>query len=139
MPHYQLRYRVQTCLRKEQNVSIASGAHTVRLLFAEREAVRGAGIIAELEIEAQNNREAQLVAAESAIPPVLDALSFSTGTPLLLESCETVLKNEARSELRKLIYVGKRSAPVSVELSDEDLVGASVLLTSPAEQEIALL
>jgi hypothetical protein len=53
------------------------------------------------DIEAQNNREAQSKAASELLPPILDALSFATRTPLLLIECELILKDETGNKLRK--------------------------------------
>lgn len=138
MPTYLLRYRVQTCLQKDRNISITREPHTVNLLFAERNAAREASVIAELEIEAQNNREAQMVAAGSVIPPVLDALSFSTGTPLLLEDCELVLKNEAGASERRMIYARRRNVPAPVDLSEEEIASAEKLLVTAEDHSLAL-
>ncbi len=53
------------------------------------------------------------------LPPVLDALAFATGTPLLLAECELILKDETGSRPRRAIYVGHKKTPSRIELSVE--------------------
>jgi hypothetical protein len=137
MSHYLLRYRVQTCLSKDKDVDITYSGHTVGFLFSKKRA-QESSVIAQLEIDAKDSREAHLKAAASIIPQALDALSFSTGTPLLLEHCELVLKDEAGTKARKVIFIGKRSTPASVKLGDESISDAQKLLDSAGLQSVPL-
>lgn len=118
MSCYRLQYLVETCLGRRDDLAFQFKQHTVTFLFSKK-ASADKYVSACVEVYANNNRDAQLVAASIILPPLLDALSFSSNTPLLLGACTLVLKNEAPNATRKAIYVGQAKEPQSVEVTPE--------------------
>jgi hypothetical protein len=127
VPHYLLRYRVQTCLTQKKDVELTLEGHRALFLFSQK-VPQDTAVLVQIELDTANNREAQTLAASFVLPQILDSLSFSTGTPLLLQNCELVLKDETGSQKRKVIYVAKRSTPSAVELNAESHAEAQKLL-----------
>jgi hypothetical protein len=116
MPPYQLRFRIETCLAHNADVIIEFSGHRTAFLFSAK-APGDNQVIARLEVDAVNNREAWAKASGTVLPPILDALSFSTGTPLLLRDCELVLKAQPGDEKRRALYVGHKNEPTRVVLT----------------------
>ena len=87
MPRYLLRYRVQTCLTEKKDVDLTLDGHRAVFLFGQK-LPHDTAVLVQIELDAANNREAQTLAASFVLPQILDSLSFSTGTPLLLQNCE---------------------------------------------------
>jgi hypothetical protein len=137
MPRYLLRYKVQTCLTRTENLELTLDGHTVVFLFGKKGASDSA-VAVQIEIESANNREAQNLAASVFLPQVLDCLSFSTGTPLLLEHCEYVLKDEARSPKRRIVHVTRRNTPSPVEINAESHAEAQMLLDRRRDLRLSL-
>lgn len=117
MPFYLLRFTVETCLVRATDWSVTVDDIEVKFLFSKKDP-SDPYVRVQTEIEAANNREAQTRVSTSIIPPILDALAFATGTPLLLVECELILKAEGGSERRRAIYVGHRKVPTGVALTD---------------------
>jgi hypothetical protein len=127
VPRYLLRYRVQTCLTRNEDVELTFNGHRAVFLFGQKSA-NDTAVLVQIELDSTNNREAQILAASFLLPQILDSLSFSTGTPLLLEHCELVLKDETGSHRRRVIHVAKRNVPSPVELNPESHLEAQALL-----------
>lgn len=113
MSLYLLRFKVETCLTKKEDLAVEFGGSHPVFLFSQKTA-DDKHVIAQVEMEAPNNRDAWTEVASSLLPPIIDSLSFATGTPLLLRDCELILKNESGSATRRAIYVGHRHVPESV-------------------------
>src|SRR6266478_1271565 len=107
MPQYLLRFRVESCLTRLQDLTVSYGEHHITFLFSQKRP-EDTHVYVRVSLEAANNRLAQEIASSKIVPPVLDALSFSTGTPLLLGECDLILKDEAGSQTRRAIYVSNR-------------------------------
>jgi len=137
MPKYLLQYRVQTCLTSKTNVDLSFEGHKATFLFSQKQA-NNTTVLVQMELDSANNRDAQSLAASFFLPQILDSLSFSTGTPLLLEQCELVLKDEAGSQKRRVIHVAKRNVPSPVELNDESCAEAQTLLGRNEDLSLSL-
>jgi hypothetical protein len=96
MPAYRLQFTVESCLIYDSDITVPHDGMDVTFLFSKRQA-NDKYVRAQTDVEAPNNREAQTSAASNLLPPVLDALSFATGTPLFLIECELILKDETGS------------------------------------------
>lgn len=127
MPLYLLRFKVNTCLTANQDLTVDFRENSPVFLFSKKRASDDC-VIAQLNLEAKNNREAWGQAAESLLPPILDALSFATGTPLLLRDCELILKDEAGDASRKALHIGHRHTPVNVPLRNEQVIEMKQIL-----------
>jgi hypothetical protein len=93
MPTYLLQFTVESCLTKTMDATIPHNGADVTLLFSQRKS-NDKYVRAQTKLEAVNNREAQAKASTDILPPILDALAYTTGTPLLLIECELILKDE---------------------------------------------
>jgi len=93
MPLYLLRFKVETCLKHEKDLTVPYGGVQSSFLFS-RQAEEDGHVSVQLELAAANYEEPWGGAAGTLLPPVLDALSFAAGTPLLLRDLELVLKHE---------------------------------------------
>lgn len=137
MPFYFLHYKVETCLNRANDLSLGFRGRTIVFRFHSR--ARGdRSVLAQVELEANNYRDAQEVASSVLLPPILDAFSFATGTPLLLGECELVLKDEAGSATRRAVYVGHKKTPTPVELTENALAETERILESAQGPRIAL-
>jgi len=127
MPVYHLQFTAESCLTKATDTTVRHEGTDVKFLFSKKEA-GDKYVRVQTEIEAANNREAQARASTSLLPPILDALAFTTGTPLLLVECELILKDETGSLSRRAIYVGHKKTPTKIDLSDEAVAEATKVL-----------
>lgn len=127
MPTYLLQFTVESCLTKTTDVTITHDGADVTFLFSQRQA-NDKYLRARTKLEAANNREAQAKAATDVLPPILDALAYTTGTPLLLIECELILKDENGNAARHAIYVGHKASPTKIDLTDEALSEAAKVL-----------
>ena len=129
MPRYLLRFKVETCLAYDQDLTVDFEGHQPSILFSEK-TPEEKYVITQVELEAANNREAWDAAASTLLPPILDALSFATGTPLLLRDCELVLKGEDGSNTRRALYVGHRHVPSIAQLRTIEIEEAKQILAA---------
>jgi hypothetical protein len=136
MPKYLLQYRVQTCLTQKHDVALSFDGQQATFLFSQKGNDTTVGV--QIELQSTNNRDAQALAASFFLPQILDSLSFSTGTPLLLEQCELVLKDETGSQKRRVIHVTKRNVPSPVEANDECCAEAQALLGKNEDLSLSL-
>ena len=87
MPTYLLQFTVESCLTKATDVTIKRDGVDVMFLFSKRQ-TDDKYVRAQTKLEAVNKRDAQAKASTDVLPPLLDALTYTTGTPLLLVECE---------------------------------------------------
>jgi hypothetical protein len=128
MPNYRLRFTAESSLTNDSDVTLSHEGIQFRFLFSVRKP--DGYLRVELEIEAGNNRDAQNIANADLLPRALDALSFSTGTPLLVKECELILKDQTGSDLRQAIYVSHKKQPTKIALSRGALEEAQQLMRS---------
>jgi len=127
MPTYLLQFTVESCLTKPTDVTINRDGVGVTFLFSKRQ-TNDKYVRAQTKLEAVNNREAQVKASTDVLPPLLDALTYTTGTPLLLVECELILKDEHGNVTRRAIYVGHKASPTKVALTDGAVTEAAKVL-----------
>lgn len=138
MPLYRLRYRVDTSLTSDSDFDLKTDQFTIKFLFSDR-ARDSRSIGAVLDIEAPNHNEAALVASGVALPPALDALSLATGSPSLLRECELILKREPGSSTRRGRYVGQRTAPNLLNMTEGSRELSQRLLNAQPRPELPML
>jgi hypothetical protein len=129
MPLYLLRFKIETCLTHDQDLTVDFGGHQPVFLFSEKTPPDGQ-VIAQVEMDADSSEAAWNEAASGLLPQILDAISFATGTPLLLRDCELVLKDEAGSKKRRALYVGHSHVPSLVPLQQDAFDEAKKILAS---------
>jgi hypothetical protein len=137
MPSYLLRFSVDTSLTKGEDLTLTFETNSATFSFSQK-AKDTKSVAVEITIEAKNNRYAQSVASTVIVPPMLDALSYATGTPLLLRECELILKDEAGSATRRAIYVGRRLSPSQVRLSEEAIRETEKILSNGDDLRLPL-
>jgi len=128
MPRYLLRFRVVSCLTYNQDLKVSYGEHQTTFLFSKKRPEDN-HVCIQVDLQATNNRLAQQIASSKIVPPILDALSFSTGTPLLLRECDLILKDEAGAQVRHAIYVESRQKPRRVPLTPDAVQDVSRILS----------
>jgi hypothetical protein len=127
MPLYRVQFTTESCLTNNADITFPHKGTEVRFLFSKRGA-DDTHVRVQADVEAQNNRDAQSKAATEILPPVLDALSFATRTPLLLIECELILKDETGNKLRRAIFVGQKKMQTKIALHNEAVSEAIKLL-----------
>lgn len=127
MPTYLLQFTVESCLTKTTDVTINRDGVDVTFLFSKRQ-TNDKYVRAQTKLEAANNREAQGKASTDVLPPLLDALTYTTGTPLLLVECDLILKDEHGNVPRRVIYVGHKASPTKIALTDEAVAEVAKVL-----------
>ena len=118
MPLYRVQFTAESCLTNDTDITVPYKGIEVRFLFSKRGA-DDRYVRVQADLEAQNNREAQSRATKELFPPVLDALSFATRTPLLLIECELILKDETGNKLRRAVFVGQKKIPTKIPLHSD--------------------
>src|ERR1700722_10665147 len=136
MPSYRIRYVCQTSLRSDKDLAFEyRGCRTV-FLFSRK-------IIAEntvhvyVEIEGENFADAD-IRAHSFLPPVLDAVSFSTGTPLLVLHWDLITKDESGCKTRRAIWCQKTETPIPIQIEQDAIDEARKILAQDAEPTLNL-
>jgi len=137
MSRYLLRFKVETCLTHEKDLTVEFGGHKSVLLFSKRTSDDGY-VVAQIELEATNNEKAWVLVASNLLPPILDALSFATGTPLLLRDCELILKDEAGSAKRRVLYIGHRHVPSRAHLRNVEIEEMKTILAAGEDLRLPL-
>ena len=121
MPRYQLKYRIKTPLNNRRDIVLSYGRYDVCFLFANKQA-DDRDVFTTVEIEAENNLQAHMLAMGHIIPHVLDAFSFTARSPMLLGEREMTLKAEQGQETRRGFCVLERKnaqpAPLDEEAAD---------------------
>lgn len=118
MPTYRFRYVCESSLIFEHDVPFESSGQEVVFLSSEqntRNTVR-----ARVDVKGQNYREAN-VNAQSVVQPVLDAVSFSTGTPLLVQHWDFVIKSEPGSATRTALWCDFRKEPAPHPVTRDEI------------------
>jgi hypothetical protein len=133
MPTYRIEFSLQTSLQFDKDVILEHQGHSVTFLLP---ATGNARI--RVDIDGANNQQAQLRASSAIIPPVLDALAFSTGTPLLLMHCCLVLKSEAGSSRRRLIYCENVRQSLPARLTNNAVEDAQRILSTENGPDLPL-
>ncbi len=118
-------------------LAIDFAGHRPVFLFTEK-APNDGQVIVRTEVDADNNREGWTKAAGTVLPPILDAISFSTGTPLLLRDCELLLKAEPGESKRRALYVGHRHLQSHAALKPIEIEEAKKILAAGDELRLAL-
>ncbi len=130
MPAYRIRYVCDASLQFQEDVSFESKGKKVLFLFSQRGEENTTHV--RVEIEAANYREAD-AAAQGVLQPVLDAVSFSTGTPLLARHWDFILKGEAGSKTRRAIWCELRKEPTPHRLTERAIDEAQRILAQTGE------
>lgn len=130
MPAYRIRYVCDTSLQFQKDVSFESKAQKVLFLFSQRGEESTARV--RVDVEAGNYREAD-VTAQGVLQPVLDAVSFSTGTPRLARHWDFILKGEAGSKTRKAIWCEFRKEPAPHRLTERAIDKVQQILVQTEE------
>lgn len=99
-------------------VSFESSGQEVVFLSSEQNT--GNTVRARVDVEGQNYRGAN-VTAQSVIQPVLDAVSFSTGTALLVQHWDFVIKSEPSSATRTALWCDLRKEPAPRPLTRDEI------------------
>ena len=121
----------------QKDLTVKFGGHKSILLFSKKTSDDG-HVIAQIEVEANNNEQAWVVVASNFLPPILDALSFATGTPLLLRDCELILKDEAGKPKRRVLYIGHRHVPSVAHLQDVEIEEMKTILATGDDLRLPL-
>jgi len=137
MPQYLIDFKLETCLSRDQDLEFEFRGHQSKLLFSKKTPT-DKYLIARIEVSATDNRVAWRVAASTLVPPILDALSFATGTPLLLRDCELVLKDQAGLDRRRALYIGHRHVPSIRELRTAEIDEANKILEGAEDLRLPL-
>lgn len=137
MPHYLFRFKVDCCLTNESDLTFGVGGQQVSLLFSKRKST-DKQIFAELKLDAVNAGEAWDVCATTVLPKLLDALSFATGTPLLLRDAEFVLKDETGQTSRRMLYMGEKHLPHQVTMKKVDIDDTNEILAASTDRSLPL-
>jgi hypothetical protein len=97
MPGYRVRYVCETSLKFDNDVALKSRGSTILFLFSQKRPEEHSVHLL-VDVEGANYRDAD-VKAQSILQPGLDALAFSTGSPLLVLHWDFILKDEEESNL----------------------------------------
>jgi hypothetical protein len=126
MRAYRIRYVCETALQSENDVTFQSGGRAITFLFSEK---RNEGSLAHVRLEAEtpDYRQADVI-AQSILQPVLDALSCTTGSPLLAQHWDLIIKSEAGSRTRRALWCEKRKQPAPVRLTQRTMEDAQKIL-----------
>ena len=106
MNSYLIQYVVETSLHHTGDVGFDYEGNTFFFLFSQKQQ-QERNLRVRTFLRGSTAGRAQLSGAISLLPPILDALSFATGTPLILRHCEIILKDETGSQVRKAIFIGE--------------------------------
>lgn len=136
MAAYSIRYVCESTLISSEDIALEFEGHTARFSFPPELTERGE-LYATLEVEAEGWKEADLK-AQGTLQPIADALSFTTGQPLLVANWDFIRKDERGSESRKAIWCDKSAVPNHFVLSKELAAEAQELIQRNAGQEVDL-
>ena len=116
MPVYRMRYVCETSLQFAQDLSLNYRGKALLFLFSKKKASDNEVHLV-LDIESTSFQDAD-VEAQRFLQPSLDALSFSTGTPLLVLHWDFITKDETGSTTRRAIWCEKRTENAPLFLTD---------------------
>ena len=127
MGKYQLKFPIETNLVRESDLEVNVDGSRATLLFSDRgDGSKTVDLLC--EVEADNCWEAHEIASNSLVHLILDAISFSTGAPLLAGRCRETLKSEAGQESRKLFFIGENRKFNPTTLTESAISEASSIL-----------
>jgi len=125
---YRIRYVCDSSLRFERDVTFDSRGRAVTILFSAP--ITESKLHVVVDAESENCAEAVL-AAQGSAQPVLDALSFVSGTPLLLRHWDFVLKGQSGSRTRQAIWCNFAEEPSPRQLAASETDEAQRILNQP--------
>jgi len=128
MALYSTRYVCETSLFSEEDMALDFEGHCATFSFPLEQRVEHKAHVT-VEIEARNWREANLN-AQQILQPVIDALAFTTGQPLLLIDWDFILKDELGSETRNALWRKKTVHPFYFSLNTHLVEEAQQVLNS---------
>lgn len=115
MATYLFRYVCETALQSEKDASFEYEGHSVVFAFSQQESGKSRCHVS-VEVEAADWTEGES-RAQSFVQPVLDAVAFATGSPLLLQHWDFILKDENGST-RRALWCEKTGRPVRFQLAE---------------------
>jgi hypothetical protein len=136
MAAYRLRYVCETSLLFGEDVSLTVRGKNIHFLFSQKQPTENSVCIL-VDAEAEHYQQADLK-AQSILQPALDALSFSTGSPLLLEQWDFIIKEETGSKARRAIWCKKRREPAPLRLIPRAVDEAQKMLAEGGESGLEL-
>jgi len=136
MPRYRFRYVCETSLQSEKEIPFDYKGQRIVFSFSEKEN-RDNAARASIEVEAANWKEAD-PRAQSILQPVLDAIAFATGSPLLLLYWDFVLKDEAGSRAREALWFEATKRPARFQLEQSEVDAAQTILSRDGDPQLAL-
>lgn len=136
MPLYSIRYVCEGSLTSQKGLSLHFGECELRFDFPAS-ASEGDRFRVTLEAEGTGWEDAN-INAQKILQPCLDALSFSTGQPLLLLFWELILKDETGAEDRRALCFEATEHPAYFELNETVLGEAQAILNGEQEPAIDL-
>jgi hypothetical protein len=136
MALYSIRYVCEGSLTSKKGLSLSFEEREVRFDLSAPGS-EGHRLRVTLEVEGTAWQDAD-INAQKIIQPCLDALSFSTGQPLLLLYWELILKDESGSESRKALCFEASEHPAHFELNETVLGEAQAILNREPEPVIDL-
>ena len=136
MPNYRIRYVCETSLQFHKDVFLESRAGQILFLFSQRRDTENFVRVL-VDVEGANYREGD-VEAQSILQPAMDALSFSTGSPLLLLHWDFIIKGETGSKTRTAIWCEKLAEPAPLRLTERAIGEAQQILKEEGESGLEL-
>lgn len=137
MARYLLRFRVETCLKHKADLTLSHAGETAVFLFSTQ-SLDNRHVIVQVELDAKKYDDAWGTAAGVVLPPVLDALSFATGTPLLLRDLELALKEESGKPERRGLFVGHIRFASAVPLEELEIQEVNKILSAGEDLRLPL-
>jgi len=136
MPFYRLWYSVEAPLQYDSDFSLDVSGHKAHFLFSKQ--TQKGTVSVRIDVEGDDARQAEEKASGNFLPRVLDALSFSVGTPLLLHECYLILKREPGSENRRGLFANVSQVSSFVYLWPGHLEDAQRVLANEREHGLPL-
>lgn len=136
MPTYRIRYVCETSLQFYKDISVESRGGTILFLFSQKKDTDNTVRLL-VDVEGMNYREAD-IEVQSILQPAMDALSFSTGSPLLLLHWDFIVKGEGGSKARRAIWCDKRAEPAPLRLTEKSIEEAQQILKVEEESGLEL-
>jgi hypothetical protein len=136
MPGYRVRYVCETSLKFDNDVALKSRGSTILFLFSQKRPEEKSVHLL-VDVEGANYRDAD-VKAQSILQPGLDALAFSTGSPLLVLHWDFILKDETGSKTRRAIWCEKTREPAPKILTERAIAESQQILEDEEESSLEL-
>jgi hypothetical protein len=136
MPTYQIRYVCETSLQFTRDVPLKYRGKTILFLFSQKARTENTVRVL-VDVEGTSYQDADMK-AQSVLQPVMDAMAFSTGSPLLVQHWDFIIKDETGSKTRRAIWCQKRRDPAPLLLTQRALDEAQQILAEKIEPGIEL-